>query len=190
MQPYTKQEDAPEDEGHGFRNLFLFALACVGFTIWCVAMSACSAEKRITRIAAKHPGALARPCATFYPSTILKDSTRVQYLPGSTIYSYDTIVTRVDCDSVIKVPGASRVVYRSTPCPPSITRVDTVLRDRFRELERTDKLETANKARDLAREDAIRLKSGRNSWRLIALIFIAYSAIRIILRYWLKISLP
>lgn len=134
------------------------------YIILALLFTGCSAEKRITRIAANHPGSLAKPCSIMYPPMVLRDSTVTRYLPGKEIPGPTRFVT-VDCDSAVNAMGGAqtgtgtvRRVFVNVPCPPSYTRVDTVDSQRFRVEQSTAALDTMKRALSKAEADVAKYK--------------------------------
>jgi hypothetical protein len=162
----------------------LMAVALLLLTI-----ASCSPARRLASISAAHPEAAAALCAQLYPvkemSTVVTQ-TRIdtQYLQGRPVY--------VDCDSAAarrKAGDTARLIV-AVPCPPPQLITRLVTKDSIVRVESTAALVAARDERQAAILQATELRSGRNSWRLVALLLIGYCAVRLALRLWLKINLP
>ena len=185
MHPYPDLQDQEIPKRKGFW-LIAWPIIAFIFAIGCVLLFSCSAEKRITRIAAKHPGSIVKPCNIFLPPLIQSDSVHIVYRSGIPIVTRDTeVVHDVATNVVYKTIHTTSTVHDTVLAEHTITKIDQV-----RLAAEMQKTEQAIKERDGARIDNARIQNGRNSWRLIALIAIAYMVVRIILRLYLKINLP
>jgi hypothetical protein len=170
-------------------RLAWFLVGLILFTAIVGAFTACNGVKRtqrhLVRAHVLHPDLTAGACADWYPIQT-HDSVRVEYKQGETVMRYDTV--RVDCDEVTPDSTGRRIVY--TPCPPCPTRTDTLLRTWTQVRENTARVRELEGQRDKAKSAYIEMRGNRNWWRIIALILIGYTVVRIALRVWLKISLP
>lgn len=156
-----------------------------------LSVSSCYSPKKATRQVLKaqtyHPEVVAKACADLFP---IKETTvtKIVTKEGKT----DTVANYVlvDCDSVVKSDGGKLRHQIRIPCPPSLTRVDTVEKDRLVIQENTARVSQLTTEKQNERDARIKAESGRGMWRMWCLILIGYCVVRIALRLWLKISLP
>lgn len=156
---------------------------------WCLLimllLCSCNPQWRLAALSARHPRAAVAVCTQLFP---VKENTRVEvrtvtdtaYLPGS--------VVSVNCDSLLWYKEDPRVIR--VPCPPQAVITKVITKDSTVVVENTAALKAAQAETGVLKVEAAAMKTKRDMWRMAALIFMLYAAIRIALRLWLKINLP
>lgn len=150
--------------GLSWATIFVF-----GFVALMVFLTSCSPTKRMGAIAAKHPDKAREVCVQMFPPEI-KTVTDTRYIHGTPTITTDTVYA--GCDTVIKfVNGKPIQVIRkvAVPCPPSYTRIDTVVKTETTTIENTAKIDVLSKEVAECKADADKFKEGCNRWRLIAI---------------------
>lgn len=143
------------------------------------------AQFQVGKAQVLRPAVVAKICADLYPPRVF-DSTRIEYRQGETIYRHDTVSTTIDCPP--NSTGTTRTVR--IPCPPCPVQVDTLYTTKYSQVENTARVSQLTTELQKERDARIKAESGRGMWRIIALIFIVYTIVRLVLRMWFRISLP
>lgn len=155
------------------KGISIATVIVFGFVALMVFLSSCSPTKRMGAIAAKHPDKAREVCVQMFPPEI-KTVTDTRYIHGTPTITTDTVYG--NCDTVIKfVNGKPIQVIRkvAVPCPPSYTRIDTVVKTETTTIENTAKIDVLNKEVAECKADADKARNGRNTWRYIALAALA-----------------
>lgn len=163
----------------------LLGLAAVA----CAFLASCSPATRLNRLASKAPLAAAGMCARMYPvresvDVRIETRTDTQYRSGPVVF--------VDCDSANarRYPGDTSRLIVAAPCPPARLIRTLVTKDSIVRIENTAALYEARSEARSAELQVASLTKSRQIWRLFALILFAYTALRLVAKAWLKVSLP
>lgn len=143
-----------------------------------------TALKRISKAHAIQPAATAKACAAFYPA---KDSVSIiqKLIQGAT----DTLTNyiTVDCDSARKkAPAPFRI---KMPCPPSFTRVDTLIDHQYHSIENTALVEAQEAQIQSLNTELTKATTQRDALRKreqIALGILGILALAAIFRFYIK----
>ena len=177
----------------------LVALALWLLSTCCGCYGPHKALRQVIKAQERYPGVT----YSFFARTMpvkTHDSTAIVYKPGKPIPGPVRYI-KADCESLRKADPAAKFIY--VPCPPDTNRVDTLSIYKKLEQESTlalaaQKAEYEAKLQDLqkrlsdAEKKEVKAQTRGGSWRLFALLFIGYTAVRLLLLWLTKgvVKLP
>lgn len=152
-------------------------------------LSACSPQRRLDRLAAANPEAAASTCAKMFP---VRESSNVRIERTTDTIRTAGAVVYVDCDSAQLTREIHDTVRLRIPvrCPDHQTIRAFERRDSIVFIENTAAVIAAESNERDAVVKAAQAGKARQMWMWAAIALGAYSVIRLVLRRWLKISLP
>lgn len=130
-----------------------------GTLLFLLALCGCSSERTFYTYASKNPDKVAELCANVYQADTV-------YKQGETVTNTDTVTIKGDSIPCPDKPAGVKTVY--VKCPDqkavtrTITRVDTVYRDRISTLAALD---TARRATQQAQQKASLAQQSKDGWR-------------------------
>lgn len=161
--------------------IILYVLAALGVLLFFIS---CNTEKEILSKAAKHPQAVAAACAQLFP---IKENITVRVDTVTQTVKLPAEYVIVNCDSAEHHrTDSTTTMYVRVPCPPQEVITKLVTKDSIVREENTARITSLEYQINNSKAEAIRLQHGRNLWRKFAIILMAYTAIRIILKFYLK----
>lgn len=151
--------------------------------LWVLALFGCSAERTFYTYAAKNPDKVAKLCSNVYQADTV-------YKQGETVTNTDTVTIKGDSIPCPDKPAGVRTVYVKCPdqkvVTKTVTRIDTVYRDRISTLAALD---TAKRAVNTARDKQIKAETTSSFYKRWAYILTGLVLAYLIGRFVFKLKI-